>query len=118
MKRPLQLTFRNMDSSETLEADVKSHVEGLTELCPHIISCHVVITAPAQNHRKGRHFQVRLDVKVPEDELSAGRDHADDVRHEDAHLALADSFRAMKRELTRWNHQRAAHDGATLRGGA
>ena len=57
-------------------------------------------------------------LKVPEDELSAGRDHAGDVRHEDAHLALADSFRAMKRELTRWNHQRAAHDGATLRGGA
>jgi len=117
MNRPLQITFRNMAASTTLEDEVRRRATELSEHCPRLMSCRVVIEAPHRHQRKGRHFHVRVDVTVADGELTAGHDKPDQVRHEDAHLAVTDAFRAMKRELSRWSERRHQHDGASLRDG-
>jgi len=117
MNRPLQITFRDMPSSQALEDEVRRRADELSVCCPRMRSCRVLIEAPHHHQRKGRHFHVRIDVTVPDGELSAGHDAPDQVRHEDAHLAVTDAFRAIRRELVRWNERRGEHGTASLRDG-
>jgi hypothetical protein len=43
MQVPLEITFRGMDRSEAVEAEIRKHVDSLEHFCDRIISCHVTI---------------------------------------------------------------------------
>ncbi|NOQ45721.1 MAG: 30S ribosomal protein S30, partial [Desulfobulbaceae bacterium] len=46
MQVPLQITFRNMESSEAVETDVRKRVDKMNRRHAEIISCRVVVEAP------------------------------------------------------------------------
>jgi predicted nucleic acid-binding protein len=78
MELPLQITWRNLDRSPAVEADIRTRAEKLNEFHDRIVSCRVVVEASHRHHHKGNLFRVRIDVKVPERELVITRDPADD----------------------------------------
>lgn len=94
MQIPLQLTIRDVDHSEALEAHIRGKVEKLEEFFKHIMSCRVVVEAPHKHHHQGRQFNVRIDIGVPGSEIVVNHDHAEDV-----YVALRDAFDAAKRRL-------------------
>jgi ribosomal subunit interface protein len=94
MQVPLQITIRNMQHSDTLEAHIREKVERLAGFHPRITSCRVTVEASARHRRQGRLFQVRIDVRVPQREIVATRD-----RDEDVYVAVRDAFDAAKRQL-------------------
>ena len=94
MQVPLQITIRNMQHSDALEAHIRDKVVKLAEFHPRITSCRVTVEESGKHHRQGRQFQVRVDVRVPQHELVATRD-----QHEDVYVALRDAFDATKRQL-------------------
>lgn len=94
MQTPLQLTIRDVDHSEALEAHIRGNVEKLEEFFKHIISCHVVVEVPHKHRHQGKQFNVRIDIGVPGSEIVVSRDHAEDV-----YVALRDAFDAAKRRL-------------------
>ena len=94
MQVPLQITVRNMQQSDALEAHIRDKVAKLAEFHPRITSCRVTVEESAKHHHKGRLFQVRVDVRVPQHEIVATRD-----QHEDVYVALRDAFDATKRQL-------------------
>jgi ribosome-associated translation inhibitor RaiA len=100
MKLPVQITFRDMDSSPAIEQVVKEKVAELERVHDRITSCRVMIESPHQHQRKGRLFHVRIDLTVPGSELVIGRNPDDNHAHEDFAVALRDSFRAARRVLT------------------
>lgn len=53
MQVPLQITFRNIETSEKIEAEIRNRVDKLTSHHPEIISCHIVVEAPAVQQQKG-----------------------------------------------------------------
>lgn len=99
MKLPLQVTFRNMDRSDAVAAEVREKAAKLDEFFPHIMSCRVVVEALNRRHHKGNLYHVGIDITVPGHELVVSRTPRDDHSHEDVYVAVRDAFDAAKRQL-------------------
>lgn len=107
MQVPLQITFRNMESSEAMETDVRKRVDKINRRHAEIISCRVVVEAPPQHHRKGGLFKVRIDITCPEGKLEINREpSARHHAHEDVYVALRDAFNAADRKLEEYSCRR------------
>lgn len=94
MQVPLQITIREMQHSDALEASIREHAAKLELFHPRIGSCRVAVEQTRRHHRQGRQFTVRIDVRVPGEEIVVTRDH-----HEDVYVAVRDAFDAAKRQL-------------------
>jgi len=99
MQIPIQITFRNLKRSPALEAEVREHAERLDKFYDRITGCRVVIEERHKHHRRGNHFQVRVDVTVPGSELVANREPDEHHAYTDAHVAIRDAFDSMRRQL-------------------
>lgn len=102
MQTPLEMSFKNMSRSEAIEKRTQAMVDGLEQLYGGITSCHVFVAAPHRHHRTGRHYDVRIEVRVPGAELAVNNEPGDVNAHEDINVAIRDSFRAMERQLEKW----------------
>jgi len=94
MQIPLQITIRDVEHSEALEAHIRDKVKKLEEFFEHIMSCRVVVEMPHKHHHQGKQFNVRIDIGVPGSEIVVNHDH-----NEDIYVALRDAFDAAKRRL-------------------
>lgn len=99
MKVPLQITFRHVTRSDDVEARVRERATRLDRLYDQIMTGHVVIDLPQQRHRKGKIFQVEIDITVPGRELVVNRDPQLNHAHEDVYVAIEDAFDVMERQL-------------------
>ena len=88
----LQITFRDFDHSDAVEAHVRRRAEKLPTLFERITTCRVVVEEPHRRHQKGRKFHVRIDMIVPQRELVVSKDVADDVKREDMHATIDAAF--------------------------
>ncbi|MGA8862234.1 MAG: ribosome-associated translation inhibitor RaiA [Gallionella sp.] len=94
MQIPLQITIRDMEHSDALEAHIREKANKLDEFFDRIMSCRVVVEMPHKHHHQGKQFNVRIDIGVPGSEIVVNRDHAQDV-----YVALRDAFDAAKRQI-------------------
>lgn len=99
MQKPLEITFRHMDASPALEAEVRERVEKLEKFCNEIIGVSVVIEAPHKHQHKGNLYHLRIDVTVPGNEIVVKRSPDDQQAHEDAYVTVRDAFDAVRRQL-------------------
>ena len=106
MQVPLQITFRQMDTSPALEARIRQRAEELEQYCGRITACHVIVEAQQRRHQQGNLFQVNIDLLVPGHEIAANSGRDRDHAHEDAHVAVRDAFDALRRRLE--DHMRTA----------
>lgn len=107
MQIPLQITFRDMEYSTAVEADIREKAGKLEQFYDHIMSCQVVVESPHSHHHKGNLYQVRIDMTVPDGELLVSHGHHhQDHSHEDVYVAVRDAFDAMKRQLEDYARKR------------
>lgn len=123
MEIPLQITFRNMPPSEAIETNIREKAKKLASFHNRIMSCRVVVEAPHRHHRKGKAYEVRIDLIVPggelvinrpptrleaaklsllersEKELTESREPSKHGAHEDVYVAIRDAFNAAGRKL-------------------
>ena len=99
MQIPTEVTFRNMDASEAVEARVREKAAKLERFFDGVIGCHVTIEAPHRRHRKGKQYHVRIELRVPGNDIVVSRDPGDDFAHEDVYVAIRDAFDAGARRL-------------------
>jgi len=66
---PTQISFRNMDKPMGIEEWVQESVVALERLHSRITGCRIMIERRHHSHRKGDHFQVRIDLTLPGAEL-------------------------------------------------
>jgi len=98
MQTPLEITFRNLDHSDAVEAKVREKAAKLEQVFDRITSCRVTVEALNRQHVKGNLFHVHIEVGVPGKQVVAdnsGKNHA----HEDVYVALRDAFAAARRRL-------------------
>jgi len=69
MVRPVQITFRNMHPSGSLEAEARAHAAGLETFYPRIVGCRVVVEVPHRHRSRGRHVHVRIELALPGEDL-------------------------------------------------
>lgn len=94
MQIPLQITLRGIGQSDAIEAVIREKAAKLDQFHPRIMSCAVVVEVPGQHQHKGKEFVVRIDLKIPGEEIAVNRDHDEDI-----HVALRDAFDAARRQL-------------------
>ena len=87
MQTPVEISFRNLDPSDFIEARVRERVDRLDQLSDRITSVHVTIEAPHKHHQKGNKPG---DVNA----------------HEDVYVAIRDAFGAMERRIRKWKTAR------------
>ena len=98
MQNPVEITFRGMEPSESVERFVRAWADKLDHVFERIERCEVVIEAP-HRHRHGQPFRVRIALAIPGPDIVVNRDPAADGPHEDVYVALRDAFRAARRQL-------------------
>ncbi len=106
MAAQLQITVRDMPHSEALELRIRQKVVALQRLHDRIVACKVVIEAPHHHQARGAHCRVSLDIKLPDGEIVANRDHASDV-----YVALREAFLAARRQLIEYIGRAQARAG-------
>jgi len=107
MQVPLQVTFRNTPTSETVEAEIRKRVEKLSRHHGGIISCRVVVEAPLQNRQKGGLYKIRIDLTCPEGKIEVNREpDSRNQAHQDVYVALRDAFAAAARQLEQHTERR------------
>jgi len=94
MQAPLEITFRGMAPSPSVEDAAATWVARLEHLCDRIQHCHVWIDLPHRHHRHGGAFQVKIDLTIPGAEIAVTQDGDDDV-----YVVLAEAFLAVRRQL-------------------
>ena len=66
MERPLQIAFKNMDSSKSLEALIRGRVERLNRFHAHITGARVVVEVPHRSPESGKQpIGITVEVDVP-----------------------------------------------------
>jgi cold shock CspA family protein/ribosome-associated translation inhibitor RaiA len=99
MSLNLQILFRNMDASPSAEAQVRRRAAELEEFSDRISTCRVILETAHRHHRRGKLYQVSIDIAVPGKHVVANRNPGDDHAHEDIHVAIRDAFDAARRQL-------------------
>lgn len=106
MKTPLQITWREIDQSDAVEAVIREKVAKLEHFCDEILSCRVVVDEPHRHQHKGRHFQITVDLSVPGNEIIARRSPNANGAHEDVYVAIRDIFEEATRQLKNYVRKR------------
>jgi cold shock CspA family protein/ribosome-associated translation inhibitor RaiA len=99
MAIPIEITFRNMESSVAIEAQLRERAEALERFFPGIIACRAVVELAHRHHRQGKLFHIRIRVAVPGREIVVDRGPAEHHAHEDVAVAIRDAFDAARRQL-------------------
>jgi ribosome-associated translation inhibitor RaiA len=99
MQVPLEIVFRNVDHSSSVEAAVRARAAKLEQFAGNLTSCRVTVEAPHKNHRQGNLYAVCVDLRFPGGEAVANRSPTEKHTHEDVYVALRDAFNAARRQL-------------------
>jgi hypothetical protein len=117
MKRPVQVTFRNMAPSPVLDQGIRARAAWLETFYPGLIGCRVVVEMPHRHRQHGRPVHVRIDLSLPGEDITVSHEptlHAtlkdlqgetahkvEDVEgaHKDAVVAIHDAFDTARRRL-------------------
>ncbi len=99
MQLPIQITFRKMDTSPTVEANIRERAEALEKYFDRIMACRVAVEQSTRRQRKGKLYHIRVDLTVPGREIVVKRDPPEHHAHEDILVAVRDAFDAARRQL-------------------
>lgn len=95
----VQISFRHMDSSETLEALIRERAAELEPFSDRITVCRVLVEAASKHHRHGNPYHIHVDLLIPGSTIVVDRDSGNARAHEDPYIAVRDAFEAARRRL-------------------
>ncbi len=105
MDIPLQIAFKDMDSSPFLEAQIRTRVEKLKRVHQAITNCRVVLSIPHRAAASGKlPLEIALEVNIPNHNTLVARD--EEPRHDakqDHTLVINRVFDVMERQLEQAN---------------
>jgi ribosome-associated translation inhibitor RaiA len=114
MQTPLQLTFRSMPHSASLEEQIRARSAKLDELSDRIISCHVAVSLEGHHHGHGDRHHLSINVGLPGHEILVSHHLSAEHAPESVETTTEHAFDEVDRQLEDWvGRQRAQrHDAA------
>ncbi len=120
MQSPLLIEFDGLSPSPAVEEKVRGCVAHLEKVCPHVVSCRVVVELQNHKHRKGNQFRVHVEVQLPGEHLVVDREPKDKSGQSDVFVAVRDAFAAMERQalekMRRIRNEVKVHEDPLLTG--
>ncbi len=101
MERPLQISFRNMASSDFIEALVRERVERLQRFHPNITGARVVVEVPHRSPEGGKlPIGITVEIDVPGHKPIVAKGEQDRREMKGDHSAIINRvFEAIERQL-------------------
>jgi cold shock CspA family protein/ribosome-associated translation inhibitor RaiA len=83
------ITFRGIDPSAALEAEIRTRIDKLETYDHSIVGCHVLVELAQRHHEAGNRYHVRIDLTVPGEEIVVAHEADLHATNQDIHLAKA-----------------------------
>lgn len=117
MQFPVQITYRNVTPSESVEKWIRAEADKLDRFYKRVVGCRIAIEMPHRHHRKGSPYHIRIDLTVPGEEIVVKREpslshrarqlgetdlkkHLEvKIPHKNLRMAINDAFKAAGRRL-------------------
>jgi len=97
---PLNVSYRDVDKTDALDALIRNKVMKLERVCDHLISCHVAVERPQKRLSSGSGFRVRIDMRVPPGhEVVVSREPGKGLINEPIDKVVRLTFRSAARHL-------------------
>ena len=93
------ISYQNLDHSPVVEDLVRERIEALEKRYDRITGCEVTMDAPQKRKRHGRVFRVRLNLRLPGQDLSVSREVAQGSAQDDLILAVNRAFSAAEKAV-------------------
>ena len=106
MAIPTEVTFHEVERSDSVAAAIERWVSRIEHLSDRIVDCHVRVEQPHRHARRGRPFAVHVKLDIPGNEIIGTWEN------EDIYVAVADAFRAVRRQLLDKAKRRTPHLGS------
>lgn len=94
MSVPVQITYRHLTASPTLDSCIHEETEALSNVAGEVRSCHVVVEL-AHLHPRRFHIRVHMSTKHGEVDVT----HTPPEIEEDAVACVRQAFDAARRQL-------------------
>lgn len=100
MQIPPNISYRNVEKTEALDALVHDQLAKLDEVCGHIMGCHIAIEKTHTHPDQGSPYRVRLDITVPpRHELAVTKSPDEGIQYISLETVIRDAFEAMRKQL-------------------
>ncbi|WP_392407230.1 HPF/RaiA family ribosome-associated protein [Chlorogloeopsis fritschii] len=115
MKVPPEITYRNLEKTDAIDALVHEKIAKLEQVCNYISSCHIAIEKIHDRPRAGSPYRVRIDMTVPPGhELVAESNPPDVNQYPPLESVIRDAFNAVVRQLKKLSEQQHEYDRAKV----
>lgn len=108
MREPLQIVYRNLKPSDSIERCVRKRLAALEDICDDIIGCEILIETDPAYSKTENHVHIHLDVTVPGGVLSLDNDTNQPKSIKNITAQLKTVFSDMYRQLERYAVQDSA----------
>ncbi len=100
MNTPLEISFKGLEKSIVIERKITERAAKLERVFSRMTHCRVVVAAPNKHHHKGKTYEIKIDIGIPE-HAPLIVTHESSVGHaqEDLQIAIRDAFDAATRRL-------------------
>jgi len=95
------ISYNNVDSSSAVENLVRRRIGALEKRFVPIIGCEVTMDAAQSMTRNGRLFRVRVNLDLPDPDLSVSRQYAEGSAQDDLILAVNRAFGVVEKVIKR-----------------
>lgn len=100
MQQPLQITFRDIDPSEAVEARIREKIAKLDTVYNRITSCRVVVGQVQKHQHQGKLHNISIYVSVPGKELTVSH-HP----NENLYLAIQAATDILREQLDEYHRR-------------
>jgi len=119
MQKPVEIAFRNIESSEAAEAAIRDHVARLERMYGRMTTCRVRVDQRNQNVNESMPPVVHIDISVPGHKDIIVAHEADHLQRKyqlpDLRNAINEAFRIAERRLGKYKDKLTDH-GVAERG--
>jgi len=118
MQRPVEIAFRNIESSEAAEAAIRDHVTRLERMYGRMTACRIRVDQRNQNVNESMPPVVHIDIAVPGHKDIIVAHEADHLQRKyqapDLRNAINEAFRIAERQLGKYKDKLTDHGVAEL----
>jgi ribosomal subunit interface protein len=118
MQKPVEIAFRNIESSDAAEAAIRDHVARLERMFGRMTTCRVRVDQRNQNVNESMPPVVHIDISVPGHRDIVVAHEADHLQRKyqapDLRNAINEAFRIAERQLGKYKDKLTDHGVAEL----
>lgn len=113
MKVPVEVTYRDVEKTDSIDNLVQEKIAKLERVCDYINSCRIAIEKIQDRPRSGSPYRVRIDMTVPPShELVADSHPGEQTQYVELDVVIRDAFSRAERQLKELARQQRESDRA------